>query len=141
MLDILLKEQKKRQEFKDKILGALSLHYNFVDKDTVVSRESATAGNLYSYLSSVLQIKNSTKFQQQTKSLLVSENLIRPVSAFGRVWFKGLQAKDATADHQIARSVIEQHYKDRDAYRQRQRTHASRTRVGRDEKGRFVSNH
>lgn len=129
MLDILLNRYKEKQKFKDKILGALNMHYDLVDKDGV-ARDYATAGNLYSYLALALNQSNNTWFQQSVKELLIEEDIINPVEVYGRVWLKGLKAKDPSADNQIAKKVIEQHYKDRSAYRARQRAHQLNSQPG-----------
>lgn len=123
MIEKVLQEYQERNLYHDKILGALSLAYDFTDPTTSVYRESACLGNVYDYMSKALEEVNGVQFQQYIRNYLENELECIIVNSLGRMWCKGLKAKDPTVDNQVAQRVLEQHYKDRALYRERQRAH------------------
>lgn len=123
-LEKLLIAKKKRQRLEDRIMAALHLRYQIVDKEKAVSRESATAGHVYSYLALVLKVPDSSKFRGKIKEILIANGTVKPVSSSGFLWFKGLAG--LKEDEETAQGVIEQHYKDRERYRTKQREFAFR---------------
>lgn len=123
-LEDLLREKLERYNYATRVIAALMLRYEIVDKSQMVAREAATAGHVHSYLSCVLGEVNSWKFQQKIKSILVENDIIKPTSHGGIMWWKGLVGLEE--DLVLAHHIIEQHYKDREAYRKRQRENAKK---------------
>ncbi len=118
----LLQERYEREAYLKRILGALALKYNFVDMDSTSARLSASAGNLLSYLALKLEETNNTSFQIKIKKILIENHIIKSCVSGGRIFYKGLVAKDTT-DLAVSDKVLEQHYKDRAAYIERQKQH------------------
>lgn len=123
----LIRESSARKTFRKRVLGALSLHYNFVPIEGQTYSTSAQAGNLYDYLAKTLSVGNNSTFQKKVKTLLVEKGLAKRVYCFGRFWFKGLRLKDPEEETELIRGILDQHYKDRENYRQRQRDLALRS--------------
>lgn len=124
MINELVKELLLRRSYRDTVIASLSINYKFVDIETAVAKSSATAGTVYSYLSLALKEVNSWKFQRKIRLLLIENNIIKPVYHNGIVWFKGIEGLEADTIKSI--KVLKQHYKDRAAYRNRQREYANK---------------
>lgn len=124
LLSDLLKEQEERSLYCQKVLTILKSRYQVVDIETATCSESATAGHVYSFLALVLQEKNSYKFHRKIKAILTEMKVIKSTYRRGIYWFRGLQA--LPEDQLIADKKLQQHYKDRALYRERQRAHAKK---------------
>jgi hypothetical protein len=120
----LLKEKADREEFEYRVIAALNIRYERTEIENTVAKDSATAGHVYSYLSVALKEVNSTKFQARIKEILTEHNIVKPVSSAGIVWFKGLGA--LKEDLEVGKACLEQHKKDRETYRCKQRAFANR---------------
>lgn len=127
-LQLLLKQRQENEHFRNRVIAALVLHYDFVDPLEHSCRESATAGNVYSYLALILKEVETHVFRKKVLDALTSCGLVVPGYTNGRVWLRGLIAKDPTQDRLVAQATIEQHYQDRKRYRERQRQHALKRR-------------
>ncbi len=122
----LLQEKADREAFQQSLLEALQLNYKIVDASTMTARQSATAGHVYAYLAIKLNEINSTKFQQRIRDVLIGMKIIKPVISHGITWWKGLQAREE--DLAKADIILQQHYKNRAAYQERQRQHRLKTK-------------
>jgi len=54
ILQKLIEEKLARKRIEDNILELLSLKYQFIDPEFMVTREGVSAGNVYSYLANRL---------------------------------------------------------------------------------------
>lgn len=122
--EMLLNELKERKLYEEKIIEVLKTGYNFVDKKKTVAKKSATAGHIYSFLAMKLGEKNSWQFQRKVKNILIRNNIIKPVSSNGILWFVGIAGLEE--DQLRADKLNQDHYIDRKAYRARQREYANK---------------
>lgn len=120
----LLEERKEREEFKVKVFAALEKQYEFRPIEDMAARECALVSNVQAYLAVVLGVPENNTFRRRVLQALSDSGLVKIVSQSGYSWIKGLVG--LPPDKVVADKVIEQHYRDRENYRKRQREHGKK---------------